>query len=45
MYADHYGWFERAAHTPRGIYNLTPKGRQGLEENSGALAALKNTWL
>ncbi len=24
---DYYGWFERAAETPRGVYHLTPKGR------------------
>lgn len=27
---DHYGWFERVE---RGIYQLTPKGRQGLEQH------------
>ena len=27
---DHYGWFERVE---RGIYALTPKGRQGLEQH------------
>ena len=43
MYADHYGWFERAAHTPRGIYTLTPKGRQALEAYADAVAALENT--
>ena len=43
MYADHYGWFERAAHTPPGIYTLTPKGRQALEAHADAVATLKNT--
>ena len=43
MYADYYGWFERTAHTPRGNYTLTPKGRRALEEYAGAVAALKNT--
>ena len=42
MYADHYGWFERAAHTPRGIYTLTPTGRQALEAYADAVAALEN---
>jgi|SRR5436190_5871798 hypothetical protein len=28
--ADHYGWFERIE---RGIYGLTPKGREGLEQH------------
>ena len=27
---DHYGWFER---TERGIYQLTPKGREGLQQH------------
>lgn len=40
MYADHYGWFERAAHTPRGTYALTPKGRKALEDYADAVAAL-----
>lgn len=40
MYADHYGWFERAAHTPRGTYGLTPKGRRALEEYADTVAAL-----
>ena len=43
MYADHYGWFERAAHTPRGIYTLTSKGRQALEAYADLVATLKNT--
>ena len=43
MYADHYGWFDRAAHTPPGIYTLTPKGRQALEAYADAVAALENT--
>ena len=29
MAADHYGWFRRVS---RGIYDLTPKGRQGLAD-------------
>jgi hypothetical protein len=28
--ADHYGWFERVE---RGIYALTPKGREGLAQH------------
>jgi len=28
--ADYYGWFER---TERGIYALTPKGREGLQQH------------
>lgn len=28
--ADYYGWFER---TERGIYQLTPKGREGLQQH------------
>ena len=43
MSADHYGWFERAAQTPRGIYTLTPKGQRALEEYACAVAALGNT--
>ena len=31
---NHYGWFERAG---RGVYQITPKGRQGLAEFAGAL--------
>ena len=42
MYADHYGWFERAVHTPPGIYTLTPTGRQALEAYADAVAALEN---
>ncbi len=41
MYADHYGWFERGANTPRGIYTLSPRGRQALEEYAETVAALK----
>ena len=41
MRADHYGWFERAAETPRGVYDLTPKGRAALEEYGDAVAALE----
>ena len=40
MRADHYGWFKRAADTPRGIYGLTPKGRVALKEYADAVAAL-----
>ena len=42
MYADHYGWFESAAHTPRGIYTMTSKGRQALEADADAVATLKH---
>ena len=41
--ADHYGWFERAAGTPRGVYGLTPKGRLGLEEYADVVAALERS--
>ena len=40
MYADHYGWFERPAGTPPGVYGLTPKGRAALEEYADVVAAL-----
>ena len=40
MYTDHYGWFERPAGTPRGVYGLTPKGRAALEEYADVVAAL-----
>ena len=40
MYADHYGWFERPAGTPRGVYGLTPKGRSALEEYADVVALL-----
>ena len=40
MYADHYGWFERPAGTPRGFYGLTPKGRAALEEYAEVVASL-----
>ena len=39
--ADHYGWFERAPDTPRGVYGLTPKGRAALEEYADAVAVLE----
>ncbi len=39
--ADHYGWFERAPDTPRGVYGLTPKGRAALEEYADTVAALR----
>ncbi len=32
MAADHYGWFERVS---TGIYQLTPKGREGLQQYEG----------
>ena len=41
MRADHYGWFERAAETPRGVYDLTPKGRNGLDGYAEIVAALE----
>ena len=40
MYADHYGWFERPAGTPLGVYGLTPKGRAALEEYADVVAGL-----
>ena len=40
MRADHYGWFERAADTPRGVYALTPAGRTALEEYADVVAGL-----
>ena len=40
MRADHYGWFERAAGTPRGVYELTPAGRKALEEYADVVAGL-----
>ena len=40
MYADHYGWFERPAGTPPGVYGLTPRGRAALEEYADVVAAL-----
>ena len=40
MRADHYGWFERAADTPRGVYRLTLKGHAALEEYADTVAAL-----
>ena len=30
---DYYGWFERVAETPRGVYHLTPKGREEVSQN------------
>ena len=38
---DYYGWFERAADTPRGVYGLTPKGQAALEDYAEAVAALE----
>ena len=40
MYADHYGWFERPAGTPPGVYGLTPKGRAALSEYADVVALL-----
>jgi len=40
MRADHYGWFERPADTPRGVYGLTPRGRTALEEYADVVSAL-----
>ena len=40
MYADHYGWFERPAGTPLGVYGLTPKGRAALVEHADVVAGL-----
>lgn len=42
MYADHYGWFERPADSPRGVYDLTPKGRAALEQYADVVAALEH---
>ena len=39
--ADHYGWFERAPDTPRGVYALTPKGLAALEEYADAVTLLE----
>ncbi len=43
MYADHYGWFERAADTPPGVYGLTPKGHAALEQYADVVAALERS--
>lgn len=40
MYEDHYGWFERPAGTPPGVYGVTPKGRAALDEYVDVVAAL-----
>lgn len=37
MRDDHYGWFERVS---RGVYQLTPKGRDALIDHAGALDRL-----
>lgn len=37
MAEDHYGWFERVE---RGVYNLTPKGRQALKDYAGELKSI-----
>jgi len=37
MRADHYGWFDRPA---RGLYALSPKGEQALQDHQPALASL-----
>lgn len=42
MRADHYGWFERPADTPRGVYGLTPKGQAALEEYADAVTELES---
>lgn len=34
---DYYGWFERVAETPRGVYHLTPRGKEAILENVKAL--------
>lgn len=39
MYADHYGWFERAG---QGIYAATPKGKKAIGEYAGELEALNH---
>ena len=39
--ADHYGWFERAPGTPPGVYRLTPRGHDALDENSETIAELE----
>ena len=41
MHADHYGWFERPADTPRGVYGLTPKGQAALEEYADTVVVLE----
>lgn len=38
MADDHYGWFERAS---RGIYQVTPKGREAAELYAAELAAIE----
>ena len=43
MYADHYGWFERPADSPRGVYGLTPKGHAALEHYAETVAALEHS--
>ena len=40
MRADHYGWFERPADSPRGVYGLTPKGQAALGQYADVVAAL-----
>lgn len=40
MAADHYGWFERVE---KGIYALTPKGKESLTEFADAVAALRES--
>ena len=37
MADDHYGWFERVA---RGVYDLTPKGRQAVGDYAAEIAAI-----
>ena len=43
MYADHYGWFERPADSPSGVYGLTPKGHAALEHYADVVAALERS--
>ena len=43
MYADHYGWFERPADSPLGVYGLTPKGHAALEQYADTVAALEQS--
>ncbi|MEO0637504.1 MAG: DUF2161 family putative PD-(D/E)XK-type phosphodiesterase, partial [Pseudomonadota bacterium] len=40
MSADHYGWFERVE---KGIYGLTPKGAEALEEFADTVTALRES--
>jgi hypothetical protein len=40
MADDHYGWFERLADRGAGVYGLTPKGRQAIDDYADALDGL-----